>query len=82
MKSKPLHIIAFLLNIVILPGFGNLLVGKHVEGILQMLTALIGFGVILFLKPLGIVIVAAALVWAIIVGIRTLKDVQPATGQF
>ena len=75
--TRPLAIVAFLLNVLIfvLPGIGSLIGGKTKQGIWQLVIAVIG--IILSMTAwqlLGFPLVIVSWIWGIVTGVEILRE--------
>lgn len=76
--SKGTGVLALLLNILILPGLGSLIGKKTTAGIIQLVLVLIGFTFTLTLigAILGVPLMIAAWIWALVTGIEILNEAK------
>jgi TM2 domain-containing membrane protein YozV len=74
MNSKSLAIIGLLVNLIA-PGLGTIITGKYDIGAVQLILALIGlfFSITKIGSIIGIPIIAAMWIWALVVSIKNLK---------
>jgi len=70
--SKNIAVVALLVNILILPGLGSLIGGKTIEGVIQLVLFLVGLHLCFIL--IGISIVVAVWIWALVTGIQIIKE--------
>lgn len=70
--SKGIAIAALILNVLLLPGLGSIIAGRTTEGIIQLVLTLIGIPLSLFL--VGIPLIIAAWIWALVTSIQVLQE--------
>jgi len=70
--SQEIAIAALLLNVLVLPGLGSLIAGKNSEGVAQLILFILGVYLDIFL--IGIPMIIIAWIWALITGIRIVKE--------
>lgn len=76
-KSKPsqgIAIAGLLVNVLVIPGLGSIIGGRTNEGIIQLILFLVGIPLSFVL--IGIPIVFASWVWALVTGIQLVKDAE------
>jgi TM2 domain-containing membrane protein YozV len=73
--TKAVAIIGLLVNILLFPGLGTVIGGRTKNGVWQMV--LFGTGLILSVIEIGIIIIIAAWIWALITSVGILqRDVR------
>lgn len=70
--SQGMAILGLLLNVLILPGLGSIIGGKTKVGIIQLVLTLIGIP--LSYVIVGIPLIIAMWIWALITGIQMIKE--------
>lgn len=70
--SQGIAILALLLNVLILPGLGSIVGGKTKVGIIQLVLTLVGIP--LSFVFIGIPLIIAMWIWALITGIQLIKE--------
>ena len=73
-SEKTIAILALLLNILVFPGLGTIIGGKFKTGIWQMI--LFSIGVALSFILIGIPIIVAVWIWALVSSIKILQEVK------
>ena len=73
-KSMGLAVVALILNILILPGLGSLIGGKIKAGVWQLVLAIVGAILSIFL--IGIPLLLAAWIWGIVTGVRLIQEAK------
>ncbi|MDO8740594.1 MAG: hypothetical protein Q7J54_03395 [Candidatus Woesearchaeota archaeon] len=71
--DKTLAIVGLILNIVILPGLGTIIAGRTKTGVIQLVLYIIGIPLI-FAFGLGLVLMVAMWIWALVTGIQILQQ--------
>jgi TM2 domain-containing membrane protein YozV len=71
-SGMTLAIIGLLLNILILPGLGSLIGGRTKTGIWQLILSVIG--IVLSFVIIGIPILIASWIWALVTGIQMIQE--------
>jgi len=69
-----LAVVCFILNIIILPGLGSIIGGRKNEGIWQLVLFIAGIPLAFVL--IGIPMMIAAWVWALVTSIKIVKSVK------
>jgi TM2 domain-containing membrane protein YozV len=72
--SQGIAIAALLLNILVLPGLGSLIGGRTTEGIIQLILFIIGIPLCFIL--IGIPLISAMWIWALVTGIQIIKEAE------
>lgn len=75
MVSEGLALAGLILNILILPGLGTIIMGDTKTGVWQLILFLIGIPLI-FVFFIGIPVMIAAWVWALITSVKTIKKAK------
>lgn len=76
-KKKPsqgIAIAALLLNILVLPGLGSLIGGRTTAGIIQLVLFIIAIPLSFIL--IGIPLIIAMWIWALVTGIQLIKEAE------
>lgn len=79
MQKKPslaLAIVGLIINIFLLPGLGSLIGGKITAGLVQLI--LLIFGIPLSFIFIGIPLVIASWIWALITGVQMVQEAEHA----
>lgn len=76
MVTQTEGIAALLLNVLVLPGLGTVIWGDRTHGIWQIVLAVIGF--VLFIFLIGIPILIGTWIWALVSGIKILQGAEPS----
>ncbi len=75
MVTQGLAIAGFILNVLVLPGLGTIVVGDTKTGIWQLVLFIIGIPLILAFF-IGIPIMIAAWIWALVSSINSVKKAK------
>jgi TM2 domain-containing membrane protein YozV len=72
--SQGIAIAALLLNILVLPGLGTIIGGRTTQGVIQLVLFIIGIPLSMVL--IGIPLVIAMWIWALVSGIQIIKEAE------
>ena len=71
-QSKTLAIVALLINILLIPGLGSIIGGRVSTGVVQLILVIVGIALSFIL--IGIPLLIAAWIWALITGIQLVNE--------
>ncbi|MBI1970655.1 hypothetical protein HYS47_02835 [Candidatus Woesearchaeota archaeon] len=72
--SQGLAIVALLLNILVLPGLGSIIGGRTKDGVIQLVLFIVGIPLSFIL--IGLPLMFAMWVWAIVTGVQIVKEAK------
>ncbi len=72
--TEALAIVCLLLNILLMPGLGSIIAGKTGQGIAQLILFIIGIPLSFIL--IGIPLIIASWIWALVTGIQIVKEAK------